>query len=132
MTDNRIPVADVTNEPTHDEVHAQSREHVETVLNNRHDYLMIAFSGEGEGVLNVIAACSEGQLDAFAVALVQMLGMDVMGPERVQAIPPQMVAAVATATGLKRLNDVVRIQAEQAAQAMQPAQTPAGDVGQQV
>jgi len=128
MTDKLIPVADVTNEPTRDEVHAQSREHVEGVLNRKDSYLMIAINGEVEGGLNVIAACDEGQLNVFSLALIQMLGMEIMGPERVQAIPPQMIGAVATATGLKRLNDVVQAQAQQAAQAMQPAQTPAGDI----
>lgn len=125
-SDNNIPVTDVTataDAPvTRESVLEAARPNVVAVLDRGDSYLMLAASAQrddGYKSLDVIAACDDAELMAFALAAISMVGIAQLGPVAANNLPPELQNSIALATGLGAVQRHIRSQHN--------PQTPASD-----
>lgn len=118
---NQIPVKDVTEESTREEVFAQVKQAVIASFEGAATpVLFVRLVGEGDHrALDVSAFALDGEMEAMVTSLVTMLGQNLMGQQSA-AVPPELAQALATATGLRYLQQ--RLQ-----QRTGPQATPAMD-----
>lgn len=119
---NTIPVKDVTEEATREEVFAE----VSRVINVALDkgpapVLFVRLVGEPDErfSLDVSAMALDNEMEMMVTGMVTMMGQSLLG-EQVSTMPPELVQSISLATGLRHLQQ--RLQKR-----LQPQATPAGD-----
>lgn len=119
---NQIPVTDVTEQATREEVFASLRAAVIKALGESPaPVLFVRLVGEeGNGFsLDVSAMALDHEMEMMVTGMVTMLGQSLLGPQG-DELPPALAESIATATGLRHLQK--RLQ-----QRVQPQATPASD-----
>jgi hypothetical protein len=127
--DNLIPLVNVTDGPTLEEVLAKAIPEGVGMIQNADQFALVVIEKpdeQGNQNINMSAGCSDHALIAMTVQMIGLVGAGQLG-ERMQNMPTEVARATAQMIGFQTINQYLRDQAQRTLAAADP-QTPAEDI----
>lgn len=113
---NTIPLVDVTNGPTKEQVMADARPKATELVETSDQFLLVALTeadAEGRQEVKITAAADDGALLVLTSALLGVIGASVLG-DKLDNMPTDVARATAEMVGFQTLTSFLRQRAQQA------------------
>lgn len=117
MSENLIPVTDVTSEAEFKAAHEQALAAAHTQLESGEQFVVITMPKDG---VRVTALAGRQEMEQALYGLLSTYGAELLGPSG-DNLPDSVRDVIKVATGIAQMNKIV--------QAMMAPRTPAGDAG---